>query len=289
MTADYFSLGATLYTPCTHPRLERILQRGLGARSMVYCTEDSVNPEELGRALENLGNALNLFKPDKEFLRFIRPRNSLVLEKILLMPGIEKVDGFVLPKSDLHSLPNYLNVLQKANKRFSLMPTLETEQILDPVVLPKIRDMLNQVKSSIICLRIGGNDLLNLMGLKRLPGISAYDTPLRSVIDQLLLTFRPVGYEISAPVFDFIDDRATLADEVARDISYGMFAKTAIHPCQLHIIEDLYTQYAKLHIEQARAVSANDASAVFLMNGQMMERTCHGSWARRTLALVSHV
>ncbi|WP_237067151.1 HpcH/HpaI aldolase/citrate lyase family protein [Microbulbifer guangxiensis] len=289
MTADYFSLGATLYTPCTHPNLERIFQRGLGARSMVYCTEDSVNPQELGIALENLANALYLFKPNKEFLRFIRPRNSVVLEKILLMPGIEKVNGFVLPKCDLHSLPNYLSVLHKAKKRFSLMPTLETEQILDPLVLPKIRDILNQIKSRIICLRIGGNDLLNLMGLKRLPGISAYDTPLRSIIDQLLLTFRPVGYEISAPVFDFIDDRATLADEVARDISYGMFAKTAIHPCQLQVIEELYTQYAKIHMEQARAISANDASAVFLMNGQMMERTCHRTWARRTLALVSHV
>ncbi len=285
---SYFSLGATLYTPCTHPNLNRVMQQGLGARSMVFCTEDSVNPEELPIALDRLAGSLRSLQPNQHFLRFIRPRNPDVLDQILMFSGIEKIDGFVLPKADLDTIPKYREVLKKHQSDHALMPTLESIQVLDPALLPKIRHELDQLKANIVCLRIGGNDLMNLMGLKRLPGLCAYDTPLRMVIEQLLLTFRPHGYEISAPVFDFIDDRTTLSQEVVRDISYGMYAKTAIHPNQLAIIEEQYTRYTQLHIEQAQAVADVNAKAVFKYNGQMMERTCHAKWAERTLALAEN-
>lgn len=284
---SYFALGATLYTPCTHPKLSRVMQQGLGSRSMVFCTEDAVLEHELEDALNNLNTSLNELVPDEVLLRFIRPRNPTVLSRILQMPCIDKIDGFVLPKADLTSMPLYREILAGVGKGFALMPTLETAEVLDPSLLPRIRDELDKVKSQIICLRIGGNDLMSLLGLKRLPGLCAYDTPLRMVIEQLVINFRPVGYELSAPVFDFIDDRTTLSTEVARDISYGMYAKTAIHPNQVTVIEEEYARFAQMNLEQAQAVTEQSASAVFKLNGQMMERTCHSSWAKRTLAVAS--
>lgn len=283
----YFLLGASLYTPCTHPSLGAIMQNGLGARSMVFCTEDSVNASELEMALYNLKSSLERLAPHSGFMRFIRPRNAKVLRQILQMPGIEKIDGFVLPKADADTLPGYQRALAQHRKAFWLLPTLETVSVLEPAKLPQLREALTPLKEQILCLRIGGNDLMNLIGLKRQPGLTAYDTPLRTVIEQLIIAFRPYGYELSAPVFDFIDDRTTLAAEVARDISYGMYAKTAIHPDQLSIIEEQYTSYSELHLNQAQAVASKQASAVFKHNGQMMERTCHSNWAHRTLALAA--
>ncbi len=289
-TMSYFELGASLYTPCTHPRLGQIMKQGISAaRSLVFCTEDAVNADELDDALCNLSHSLASLTPGGHFRRFVRPRNVEVLRQILAMKGVEKLDGFVLPKADSQTLPAYRALLNTTTTPFVVMPTLETAEVLDQSALAGLRNQLDRFSQQILCLRIGGNDLLNLMGLKRLPGLTAYDTPLRTVIEQLVIGFRPHGYELSAPVFDFIDDRSTLINEVNHDISYGLLAKTAIHPVQLAVIEQQYALYTERHIEQARAVLSDDAKGVFRLNGQMMERTCHANWAIRTLALADQL
>ncbi len=284
---SYFELGASLYTPCSHKNLEMIMQEGIfGARSMVFCLEDAVNEDELPFALLNVRKSLSRLKADKAFLRFIRPRSPMMLAELLRMPEINKIDGFVLPKVDLHSLPLFKAALDNhASASFSLMPTLETEQVFDTKALIQIRARLSDWCEDICCLRIGGNDLMNILGLKRMRERTIYETPLRAVIDQLVITFRPYGFELSAPVFDFLDDSKTLAREVVHDISYGLFAKTAIYPSQLPIIEQQYITFVEMHAGQAESVVHEQAAAVFNQQGQMMERTCHKQWAMRTLAL----
>ncbi|MFT6914110.1 MAG: citrate lyase beta subunit [Motiliproteus sp.] len=285
---SYFQLGATLYTPCTHPRLSRVMQHGiLGARSIVFCTEDAINDSELSSALENLKESLKSLSRDRTLLRFIRPRNIEVLAEILAMEGIDKIDGFVIPKADSRSLPGFKRLLSGTDVNFSVMPTLESVEVLDPTALPHIRKQLAGF-DNVLCLRIGGNDLMNLMGLKRLPGMTAYETPLRTIIDQLVIAFRPYGFELSAPVFDFIDDRSTLISEIKRDISYGLLNKTAIHPSQINIIQNEYVNYTEGHVEKARELLKDNVKAVFRLDGQMLERTCHSNWAKRTLLLANN-
>ena len=283
---SYFQLGASLYTPCSHKDLQMIMQKGiLGARSMVFCLEDAVNEDELPYALTNIRKSLCRLERDRDFLRFIRPRNPMMLAELLRMPGIDKIDGFVLPKADLYSLPLFKAALNEhACTSFSLMPTLETEQIFDNKALIQIRTKLAEWCDNVCCLRIGGNDLMNVLGLKRMRGKTIYETPLRSVLDQLVVTFRPHGFELSAPVFDFIDDMETLVKEVEHDISYGLFAKTAIYPDQIGKIERQYITFIETHANQAGSVVHEQAAAVFSQQGQMMERTCHRHWAVRTLA-----
>jgi stress response protein SCP2 len=96
------------------------------------------------------------------------------------------------------------------------------------------------VRSRILALRIGGNDLLALLGLRRPRAMTIYRTPLGPVIARLVTTFRPYGFVLTAPVFEHLDLPALLDQEVAEDIAYGMVGKTAIHPTQIAPIEQHY-------------------------------------------------
>ncbi|MCK5696642.1 MAG: HpcH/HpaI aldolase/citrate lyase family protein [Gammaproteobacteria bacterium] len=284
---SYFDLGATLYTPCTHGKLSSLLQDNtFSARSMVLCLEDSVREDELELALNNLKISLQNFQPDIKVKRFIRPRNPLVLAEILNYDNIDKIDGFVLPKFDLHTIDLYKKVIdEQEHSSFSYMPILETAQVFDKEAMIHLRQKLIHWKSHISCLRIGGNDLMNLLGIKRMKGMTTYDTPLRSILDQLIIIFRTEGFELSAPVFDMLDDVETLKKEVTMDLAYGFYAKTAIYPAHIQVIEQAFSQFIQNHAVQADSVLDDNASAVFKINGQMMEQTCHKTWALRTQQL----
>ena len=284
---SYFNLGATLYTPCTHGKLSSLMQNGSPlTRSIVLCLEDAVREDELPLALNNLKKSLKNFHPDDTLKRFIRPRNPLVLAEILSYENIDKIDGFVLPKFDLHTIDLYKKVIQEQqHNHFSYMPIIETAQAFDPRAMTRLRKSLQTWGDKVICLRIGGNDLMNLLGIKRMQGMTTYDTPLRSVIDQLIINFRPEGFELSAPVFDLVDDLETLKKEVMIDLAYGFYAKTAIHPSQIEVIESAFSSFSASHRNQAESVLNNNSAAVFKFNGQMMEKTCHKSWATRTIKL----
>ncbi|SHN92001.1 Similar to citrate lyase beta subunit [Bathymodiolus heckerae thiotrophic gill symbiont] len=284
---SYFDLGATLYTPCTHGKLSSLLQHSPSlTRSMVLCLEDSVREDELNLALNNLKVSLKDFKPNTKVKRFIRPRNPLVLAEILSYDNIDKIDGFVLPKFDLNTIDLYKKVIDKQeHSHFSYMPILETAQVFERSAMIKLRQLLKEWGGTITCLRIGGNDLMNILGIKRLKGMTTYDTPIRSVIDQLIIIFRPENFELSAPVFDIIEDLETLKKEVIIDLSYGFYAKTAIHPSQVDVIESVFSHFIEGHSIQSERVLDENVSAVFKFNGQMMERTCHRGWATRTTQL----
>lgn len=284
---SYFDLGASLYTPCTHENLSNALALGTpSVRSVVVCLEDAIKEKELSSALHNLRNSLKNLTPSPAIKRFVRTRNPLVLAEILNYEGINKVDGFVLPKFDLNTIDLYRKVIEEqARSQYSFMPILETEQTFDRLAMMQLSTLLKEWGDSVICLRIGGNDLMNILGIKRMQGMTIYDTPLRTVIDQLIMQFRPAGFELSAPVFDMIEDIATLRKEVNMDLAYGFFAKTAIHPVQIEVIESAYATFSENHVAQAQLVLGENSEAVFKFKGQMMEPSCHKSWASRTLNL----
>jgi citrate lyase beta subunit len=102
------------------------------------------------------------------------------------------------------------------------------------------------------------------------------------VIDGLLETFCAQGICLCAPVSDRINDLATLLREVEEDIQRGLFAKTAVHPKQVHAIWAAYLP-APGEVAEARRIIDPDAPAVFGSNGSMLEPACHGEWARRIL------
>lgn len=273
-------LGATMYLPATRPDLATVVHghKWPTLRSVVICTEDAIQSRELEPALANIAALLPTLEPGG-LLRFIRPRNPLVLWRLLQMEGIDRIQGFALPKFGPRTLESWLRVWDDRYGH-ALLPILETAEVFDHRQMEGLRERLEGCgwKERIPCLRIGGNDLLNLLGIRRSRGATIYDTPLRDTIADLVRIFRPNGYCLSAPVFDYLDAPETLTREVMADLQYGLTGKTAIHPQQVPVIEALY-RVARDDYEMAKAVLSPDAAAVFRLRDSFCEPATHWRWA----------
>lgn len=282
-----WSLGATMYVPAMHKDLSFILSgtKGISStlaqpRSLVICLEDAVREDDLPEALIRLESALK-FSEKGERLHFIRPRNIQVFREILKMNNIENIHGFVLPKVTNDNIHDYLAELPE-NHGFYIMPTLETAEVFDIESMKKLRESLLSVKEQILAIRVGGNDLLNCLGMRRPKSGTIYDTPVGLAIHNLLQIFKPFGFDLTAPVFEIIDRMELLEEEVKKDLMCGLVCKTAIHPTQIHIIEKHYV-VNQHDVEMATAILEPDAPAVFKMNGTMCEPATHKKWAEQTL------
>jgi citrate lyase beta subunit len=276
----FLELGASLYVPATREWLAAIGNRHKfkELRSVIFCTEDSIREQDLERALDNLQAALLGFEPSP-LLRFVRVRSPAVLRRVLEMEGAERLSGFVLPKVSAANLPEYFACLPPASP-FLVMATLETAEVFDPVALLRIRDLLLQdgPRRRLLSLRIGGNDLLNLLGLRRPRSRTIYETPLGLTISHLVTVFRPHGFNLTGPVFEYLDNPRALAREVDRDLAHGLFGKTAIHPEQVPVIEARY-RVRREDLRAAEQILSATAEPVFRLQGAMCEPATHRTWA----------
>ena len=276
------SMGASLYLPANHKDLMEIANgERLGhTRSLIFCTEDAVADADLSWALFNLSVVLANMTASSRTERFVRVRNPEVLTRVLAMPGVEKLTGFVIPKCTRHNFDAYFKQVRGTDHM--LMPTLETADVFNDDEMRLFRETLEApgVRSRILALRIGGNDLLALLGLRRPRNMTIYRTPLGPVIARLVTTFRPYGFVLTAPVFEHLDLPELLDQEVSEDMAYGMVGKTAIHPSQIAPIEQHYRVKAR-DLEAARAILDVDSPAVFKMHNSMCEVATHRAWAQR--------
>ncbi|GGY04139.1 ATP-binding protein [Massilia dura] len=282
-------IGASLYVPATHKHLPGIAngERMASLRSVIFCTEDAVAERELEFALACLADTLETMHPDARLDRFVRVRNAEVLKRVLAMNGAGKLTGFVIPKATRDNLDDYLGPL--ADTRHLLMPTLETAEVFDPAEMRAMRLRLAapDVAHRILALRIGGNDLLALLGLRRSRDMTIYQSPLGPVIASLVTTFRPHGFRLTSPVFEHLDCPALLAQEVQQDIAYGMVGKTAIHPSQIELIEQHF-RVQPTEVAMAQRILERDAPAVFRMDDSMCEVATHRNWANAVIARARH-
>lgn len=281
-----WALGATLYVPATHKDLPSVFAsyKLTEARSIVVCFEDAIHEDEIECGLENLQHALEGATTSTQ-LRFIRPRSLEVLDQILRVPNVSRfVDGFVLPKIGAGSMVEYLKRVEGTD--YMLMPTMETADMLHSEHLKNLRDVIVPVRHKILTLRIGGNDLLNQLGMRRPKHGTIYQTPLLPVICKMVHVFKPHDFHLSAPVFEYIDRMDNLEAEVEQDLMHGLTCKTAIHPQQIAYIESQY-RVPVIDVETATRLLDKASPAVFKMNGAMCEQTTHSRWAEQVLARVS--
>ena len=274
-------LGACLYVPAIHPQLAAIArgEKLPHIRSVIYCTEDSVAARDLPRALEQLAASLGEIPADCPRNRFIRLRDPATMQRVLKMPHIERIHGFVLPKISADNLDDYAAL---RDTPWQLMPTLESADTFLESAMLRLRDQLDRDwRAQILCLRIGGNDLISHLHLRRPRDATLYATPVGSLIDRLVGIYKPHGYHLSAPVFELLDQPELLAQEVAEDLRHGLTGKSAIHPAQVAIIEAHY-RVSKSERDLAAQILADD-SAIFRANGAMQEKTTHGKWAQNIL------
>lgn len=275
-------LGAPLYMPALR---HDILDCANGEkypdlRSMIFCTEDALSKTDVESSLRHLGLCLQGFRQITGKYRFIRVRNPDILARLLDLPQIENIDGFVLPKFDNTVFHRYFDQLQHTN--FKIMPTLETKAVFDVGAMTELRQSLLSVKEQVLMLRIGGNDLMNLIGIRRPRHLTLYETPIAHVIAQLVTTFRPYGFALSAPVFEYLNEDTLLQKEILQDLAYGLIGKTAIHPAQIARIEAAYTVEQPEYDMAAKLIDSN-SPAVFKMHDAMCEVATHKQWAMEIL------
>lgn len=277
---DARQVGACLYVPAVRDlpavvRGERLKE----IASVIFCTEDSIDESDLPRALENLRSALAVLEPSPDRHWFVRVRNPWVLDRVLEMPGSERLSGFVLPKVHAGNFPEYWSRLEKTSHAF--MPTLETREAFSEAAMVALREILSddKIRRRVACLRIGGNDLLSLLGLRRPRGKTVYQTPVGDVIARLVTWFRPWGFLLAAPVFEYLDDAGTLAEELEIDRDWGLCPKAAIHPDQVARIEEFYRVH-RSELDAAVRILEAGSRAVFRFQDSMCEPATHLNWAR---------
>jgi citrate lyase beta subunit len=259
---DALELGATLVRPGRAPGPVRHRHRpqapAIALQRRVPGGFDRAGDVPL--ALGNLAALLRRLEEtggDERRPVFVRPRDEHMLARILALPGIGAVHGFVIPKATADSLPAYLRSL--ASDEHLLMPTLETREVFDPAEVKRLRDQLLSIAHRILAIRIGGNDLLHNIGTRRSLVRTAYQGPLGGTIGVLVTAFAPFGFSLSAPVFEHFDNPELLREEVELDIEHGLLTKTAIHPAQIDIIQGAYRVMRRSWPRRARSSAASAA------------------------------
>lgn len=281
-----YRLGATLYMPATRPDLLEVIlhQKIADLRSMVICLEDSLREDEVIAGLDNLQQCLRELQQqderDSRPLVFIRPRHPRMAHDILTLDGIDSIDGLVLPKFDNHSFADWYSVVQNAPAHWMFMPTLETAQMLDERAVRQLCEQLQHegIKSRILALRIGGNDLLSCLRLRTHHAHTLYDGPLGHVVAMLVTHCVPAGFNLTAPVFEYFQDHTVLQAEFQRDLLHGLVGKTVIHPSQIAIIHQALKVDSRDY-EAARRILDDSMPAVFQFDGAMCEPATHHHWA----------
>ncbi|WP_408589438.1 HpcH/HpaI aldolase/citrate lyase family protein [Novosphingobium sp.] len=281
MTA--IALGATLYIPVLRPNLLEIcLGSNPELRSIVVCLEDSIREDELDAARARFAAfLLTLSSISPTITIYVRPRDVSMLAWMVSMPGIDAIDGFVLPKVESSNISHWLSIMAGNNNAF--MPTIEGAEAFNRSVLEQLCKQLQPFCERVTAIRIGGNDILNILGVRRSKHRTAYDGPLGAVIRDMAATFIPAGFAVAAPVFEHYASLDLLREEVERDIEHGLLTKTAIHPRQVGVIHECY-QPKVCELREAQAILESDARAVFGSQGSMCEPATHRRWAGNILA-----
>jgi citrate lyase beta subunit len=278
-------LACSLYIPASRVDLEDAIARANATPclSVILCAEDAIPMESVDAAMANFRGLLQRLSGYPSLKVFIRPRSPSMLDDILRIDGCENVAGFVLPKSDMASLPGYLDIL--APTRYLLMPTLETAAIFEQGEVLSIRKLLSSpsVREKVAAIRIGGNDLLGALRLKRVRGATIYETPLVCVIPRLVIAFRPHGFRLTGVVFDDFSDHVLLRVEARRDKLMGLVGKTAIHPSQVSIIQSEMA-VSPDEVVAAELIRENSLAGAFGHNGMMIEPAVHSPWSDAVLS-----
>ncbi|WFQ81489.1 HpcH/HpaI aldolase/citrate lyase family protein [Xenorhabdus sp. SF857] len=290
-------LGATLYMPATRQDIaEIVLQNKIpDLRSLVICLEDAVSEQDIPLALENLREVMQTLTEESRFssntdchrpLIFIRPRDERMANYLVTNVNLSAIDGLVLPKFTHASLSGWWDVI--GSTHLCMMPTLESEEVFDVRKMNQLADILKQhpCKDRIIALRIGGNDLMNVMSLRRSRNFTLYDGPMGYVIKMLVAVFVARGFALTAPVCEHIDDLRLLEKELELDVAHGLVGKTAIHPKQIKCIQRALMVNAHDHAEALTILSASEA--VFKSQGMMCEPATHQRWAVNILERAAH-
>lgn len=310
---ENYQVGALLYCPANKKSLSNsiITNRFDGKYSLALCLEDTINDKKVREAeldmIETLQAIYSSLNAGKEFYLpkiFIRVRQAEQIERLTKELGnaADIVTGFNLPKFNLENAPAYLDAISATaatKPDIKFMPILESIDLANiqkrADFLYGIKDIIKPFEEHITNIRVGGNDLCHIYGLRRHTTETIYDIkPVAAALTDILSVFL-TDYVVSGPVFEYYDgewwDKA-LTKECSKDVAAGFVGKTAIHPKQIAIINNSLA-VLKEDFEDAKDILNWDESSSSYVRGnstksRMNEVKTHLNWAKRTMALADY-
>ena len=325
-----FCPGATMYMPGFKDFTPKILSNAMpGLTTMVLCFEDSCPEERVPEAMENVHHLLatvteavdsGKLDRDKVPLIFIRVRNLQQFKEFgerLTKCEVRSLCGVNFPKFNMENGGDYYAYLRELNDRFGEilygMPIIE-----DPKVAYKesrmsqligIRQILDQYRSLVLQVRVGGTDFSSVFGVRRGVDYSLYDImTVRECLSDILNIFgRHNDYILSGPVWEYfrapkalmfeelphhgIEDylmrRQPLVNgeidgllrEVILDKANGFVGRTVIHPTHVKFVNALMA-VTQEEYEDARQILRTGGGVVKGSGGNKMnEIGPHTTWA----------
>ncbi len=302
-----YMVGGLLYTPAVTEGVAEKIENGAFRclTSIAFCLEDSIRDEALEKAeqelLKTLGEMKRLSKSPLVFIRIRTPEHLLHIHG-LFKEYYDVITGYVLPKFDLSNCSEYSKIITEINLNCSkpvyIMPILESRMIADTLsraeTLGKIKDCLDKIKDYVLNVRVGGNDLSNLYGLRRSTDCTIYDMgAVRDILIDIINVFVP-EYVVSGAVWEYFGENENepwalgLKKELALDRLNGFIGKTAIHPSQLPLIYESM-KVNKTDYEDALKILGWKSDTLGVEKSadgtRMNEEKCHGKWALKTAML----
>jgi len=238
------ALGATLYTPSLHPRLEARLARARsdGVTSAVVCLEDSIGNHEVPEAEANLAAHFSrlLEQPSVPLpLIFLRVRDPEQIARLadLIADAMGLVAGFVRPKFSVAGGPAWMErvaeVAADATLPMYVMPVLEGPEVLYRerrlAELLALADLFQEHNDRVLAVRVGATDLCGLLGLRRSMDETVYDlAPIRDCIADIVNMFRRSSSDlvITGPVWEYVDRQERIWKPQLRETLFERHSET---------------------------------------------------------------
>jgi (S)-citramalyl-CoA lyase len=262
-----------LFTPATRPdRFEKA--SAIGADVAILDLEDAVAPNDKDSARATALGYLRSGKADGMRLALringLDTRAGIADLNALLQTGAAP-DYLVLPKTEtaghLQILDRLLTASGRGTKLVGIVESARGLAALDDIASATPR---------LVGLMLGAADMSADLG-----AATAWE-PLAFVRGRLIAACALAGATaVDAPYFD-VHDAGGLSQEIARAVAFGFQAKAAIHPGQVGAINAALTP-TKQAVEKARAILAENAKGVGVVDGQMIDEAVARK-ARRVLA-----
>jgi citrate lyase beta subunit len=309
-----YKVGSLLYVPAlNYKAIAKIINKGIhGAMSIALCLEDSIDDSAVDAAeskvLETFDAISRSERADAEMpLYFIRVRDPKQMRNIAdgLGSAINSLCGFILPKFDVNYAEEYIEEIKRVNNlgyirnKVYIMPVLETPSIAfietRRDVLYSLKEILVSNRGYILNIRIGGNDLCNIFGVRVCAGQTIYGIGVIRDILGDVINFFGRDFIVSAPTSNYFSGESEInnaqweeeiAKEIRIDILNGFIGKTAIHPSQIPIINksfmvdwnDYYDAQQIMNWPNVELAVTKSVSCE-----RMNERKVHSNWANRII------
>ncbi len=309
----YYSVGALLYCPANNENIsDSIILEKFGSRfSLALCLEDTINDNYVKEAenilLKSLNNIYKAHKTKDFYIPkiFIRVRNPEQIPRLTerMADTVKILTGYIAPKFSLENADSYISAVESVTKKYKhkiyLMPIFENPDIINLQnrykILYGLKSKLDCIEKLVLNIRVGGNDLSHMFGLRRRINESIHNMkPVSNILTDILTVFG-TDYIVSGPVWEYYSGNgweAGLKEEINQDLLCGFIGKTVIHPKQIPVVNNALSVSVSDFNDAKSILNWDKASNSFVSGNiakeRMNEYKTHSNWALKTIFMTEY-